>query len=119
MVDTTAAVSAAAVGEEEEEEVPMLLPVDTTEETQGTAVNAEEQKVPLTIVTGYLGAGKSTLLNAILQGEHGWKIAVILNEFGDSDNIEEGQSLAMHGADGQPFEEWVELKNGCLCCSVR
>lgn len=100
----------------DDEEVPTLLAEEVPIETEALST----KKVPLTIVTGYLGAGKSTLLNAILHGDHGWKIAVILNEFGESDGIEEGQSLALNsGDDGKPFEEWVELKNGCLCCSVR
>jgi predicted AAA+ superfamily ATPase len=45
--------------------------------------DAPQPKVPITIVTGYLGAGKTTLLNYILTAQHGKKIAVILNEFGD------------------------------------
>ncbi|QDS69371.1 hypothetical protein FKW77_004363 [Venturia effusa] len=73
-------------------------------------------KVPITIVTGYLGAGKTTLLNYILNERHGKKIAVILNEFGDSADIE--KSLTVN-KDGQQVEEWLELSNGCICCSVK
>ncbi|KAF2455039.1 CobW/HypB/UreG, nucleotide-binding domain-containing protein [Lineolata rhizophorae] len=73
-------------------------------------------KVPITIVTGYLGAGKTTLLNYILSARHGKKIAVILNEFGDSVDIE--KSLTVN-KDGQQVEEWLELANGCICCSVK
>ena len=57
-----------------DEEVPNLVADDN---------NALSSKVPITIVTGYLGAGKTTLLNYILTEQHGKKIAVILNEFGD------------------------------------
>ncbi|KAF2235579.1 cobW-domain-containing protein [Viridothelium virens] len=73
-------------------------------------------KVPITIVTGYLGAGKTTLLNYILNERHGKKIAVILNEFGDSADIEKSLTVSQ---EGQKVEEWLELANGCICCSVK
>jgi len=70
----------------------------------------------LTARSGYLGAGKTTLLNYILTQKHGHKIAVILNEFGDSADIE--KSLTVN-KDGQAAEEWLELANGCMCCTVK
>ncbi|KAI9704737.1 MAG: hypothetical protein M1836_006517 [Candelina mexicana] len=73
-------------------------------------------RVPITIVTGYLGAGKTTLLNYILKEQHGKKIAVILNEFGDSSDIEKALTI---NNNGQQVEEWLELANGCICCSVK
>ncbi|KAI1484706.1 CobW/HypB/UreG, nucleotide-binding domain-containing protein [Biscogniauxia mediterranea] len=73
-------------------------------------------KVPITIVTGYLGAGKTTLLNYILTARHGKKIAVIMNEFGDSLDIE--KSLTVNKG-GEQVEEWLEVGNGCICCSVK
>ncbi|KAI1268971.1 cobW-domain-containing protein [Xylariaceae sp. FL1019] len=73
-------------------------------------------KVPITIVTGYLGAGKTTLLNYILTARHGKKIAVIMNEFGDSVDIE--KSLTVNRG-GEQVEEWLEVGNGCMCCSVK
>ncbi|KAL1879363.1 hypothetical protein VTK73DRAFT_7094 [Phialemonium thermophilum] len=84
----------------------------------GNEIPEEERpvKVPITIVTGYLGAGKTTLLNYILTAEHGKKIAVIMNEFGDSLDIE--KSLTVN-KDGQSVEEWMEVGNGCICCSVK
>jgi len=67
--------------------------------------------VPVTILTGFLGAGKTTLLNRILKEDHGRKIAVIENEFGevgiDSEIIEKSD------------EQIVEMNNGCICCTVR
>jgi len=73
-------------------------------------------RVPITIVTGYLGAGKTTLLNYILTAQHGKKIAVIMNEFGDSLDIE--KSLTVNKGD-EKVEEWLEVGNGCICCSVK
>ena len=96
--------------------------------------------VPVTLITGFLGAGKSTLVNHILTDPgHGLRIAVILNELGAEAGIE-GPALAAGrrreladdggggGSDGEeavapealvPVEEWVELANGCLCCSAK
>lgn len=68
-------------------------------------------KVPVTILTGFLGAGKTTLLNRILSEEHGRRIAVIENEFGE---VGVDNELVI-GAD----EEVFEMNNGCICCTVR
>jgi len=75
-----------------------------------------DKKVPVTIITGQLGAGKTTLLTYILKVQHGKRIAVILNEFGAGSADE--KSLAV-GENGETFSEWLELRNGCLCCSVK
>ena len=69
------------------------------------------QKIPVTVLTGYLGAGKTTLLNRILSEPHGKKYAVIVNEFGE---IGIDNELIV-GAD----EEVFEMNNGCICCTVR
>src|SRR5438105_4188426 len=68
-------------------------------------------KVPVTVLTGYLGAGKTRLLNRILSEPHGQKYAVIVNEFGE---IGIDNELVV-GAD----EEVFEMNNGCICCTVR
>ncbi|MDB5945681.1 MAG: cobalamin synthesis protein [Ramlibacter sp.] len=69
------------------------------------------QRVPVTVLTGYLGAGKTTLLNRILREDHGRRYAVIVNEFGEI------------GIDGDLImstdEELFEMNNGCVCCTVR
>jgi G3E family GTPase len=69
------------------------------------------KKVPVTILTGFLGSGKTTLLNRILNEEHGKRIAVIENEYGE---IGIDQALVIN-AD----EEIFEMSNGCICCTVR
>ncbi|BET00388.1 Hypothetical protein NTJ_13199 [Nesidiocoris tenuis] len=71
---------------------------------------------PVTLITGHLGAGKTTLLNYILTEQHGKRIAVILNEFGEGSTMEKSLSV---GHNGKLYEEWLELRNGCLCCSVK
>jgi len=68
-------------------------------------------KIPVTVLTGFLGAGKTTLLNRILSEQHGQRIAVIENEFGE---IGIDQALVIN-AD----EEIFEMNNGCICCTVR
>ncbi|CAO3635090.1 unnamed protein product [Cunninghamella blakesleeana] len=70
----------------------------------------------LTSSKGFLGSGKTTLLNYILTEKHEKKIAVILNEFGESSDIEKSLSVNQEGG---LFEEWLELRNGCLCCTVK
>ena len=71
----------------------------------------QKDMVPVTILTGFLGAGKTTLLNRILKEDHGHRIAVIENEFGevgvDNEIIERSD------------EQIVEMNNGCICCTVR
>ncbi len=69
------------------------------------------QKVPVSILTGFLGSGKTTLLNRILTEEHGKRIAVIENEYGE---VGIDQALVID-AD----EEIFEMSNGCICCTVR
>ncbi len=73
-------------------------------------------KVPVTIVTGFLGAGKTTLIRQVLQGSHGRRLALIINEFGDVGV--DGDILRSCGIESCPEENIVELANGCLCCTV-
>nr|XP_054953072.1 zinc-regulated GTPase metalloprotein activator 1A-like isoform X6 [Pan paniscus] len=105
-----------AVGSaDEEEDCPELVPIETTqsEEEEKSGLGA---KIPVTIITGYLGAGKTTLLNYILTEQHSKRVTVILNEFGEGSVLE--KSLAVSQG-GELYEEWLELRNGCLCSSVK
>ena len=72
---------------------------------------ATHEKIPVTVLTGYLGAGKTTLLNRILSEPHGQKFAVIVNEFGE---IGIDNELVVNAE-----EEVFEMNNGCICCTVR
>jgi len=71
-----------------------------------------DEMVPVTILTGFLGAGKTTLLNRILKEQHGHRIAVIENEFGEAGIDNE---LLVQDAG----EQIIEMNNGCICCTVR
>lgn len=71
---------------------------------QGTAV-------PITILTGFLGAGKTTLMNRILNDDHGLKIAVLVNDFGEI-NIDAGLIVGIE-------DDMISLANGCICCQIR
>jgi len=73
-------------------------------------------KVPVTILTGFLGSGKTTLLNHILTQQHGKKIAVIENEFGD---VGIDDDLLKQNVKEHTGEDVVEMMNGCICCTVR
>jgi G3E family GTPase len=72
---------------------------------------SSDAPIPVTVLTGFLGAGKTTLLNRILTAQHGRKLAVIENEFGE---VGVDHQLVISGE-----EEIFEMNNGCICCSVR
>ena len=87
------------------------LPMPDAKSADAKSDAPQAEKIPVTVLTGYLGAGKTTLLNRILSEPHGKKYAVIVNEFGE---IGIDNDLVV-GAD----EEVFEMNNGCICCTVR
>lgn len=76
-----------------------------------TTTEPRDERVPVTVLTGFLGSGKTTLLNRILTENHGMRIAVIENEFGEV-GIDDALVLDAE-------EEIFEMNNGCICCTVR
>ena len=86
---------------------PVPAPVDAT----------PKAKVPVTILTGFLGSGKSTLLNYILREQQEMKIAVIMNEFSIAGAAIEKQLSV--SKEGKLVDDWIEMPNGCICCSAK
>ena len=74
------------------------------------------EKVPVTIITGFLGAGKTTLVRHLMQNPQGRRLAILVNEFGDLGI--DGDILKGCADANCPEDAIVELTNGCLCCTV-
>ncbi|KAG9440579.1 hypothetical protein H6P81_020744 [Aristolochia fimbriata] len=110
--------------EEDDENPPLAVEIgelgqqiSSSSELSITRRSEDGDTVGVTVITGYLGSGKSTLVNYILNAQHGKKIAVILNEFGEEIGVE--RAMINEGESGSLVEEWVELANGCVCCTVK
>ncbi len=84
--------------------------INITQSRTSNALEIPSQGLPVTIITGFLGSGKTTLLNHILSNNHGLKIAVLVNEFGDI-NIDSQLLVTV-------TEDMIELTNGCICCTI-
>lgn len=112
--------------EDDEESPPLAVhigessaagPSESSRDSENVHGLTAAAPVGVTVITGYLGAGKSTLVNYVLNGQHGKRIAVILNEFGEEIGVE--RAMINEGKGGAIIEEWVELANGCVCCTVK
>ena len=94
-----------------------LVRADATEDEAAIDRDSVDTRIPVTVLTGFLGSGKTTLLNRILTADHGHRIAVIENEFGE---IDIDSDLVSIKEDLNPEEEQIMmLNNGCICCTVR
>lgn len=104
--------------EDDDIDVPTAVEYSYPERSTGSeSAHRQQHPVGITVITGYLGSGKSTLVNYVLNAKHGKKIAVILNEFGEEIGVE--RAMINEGDGGALIEEWVELANGCVCCTVK
>lgn len=92
-----------------------LIVEDATNTTETETETEIDRKIPITIITGYLGSGKLTLLQHISQVSNK-RLAIILNEFGDSSAIEKSVTIQNQS---EAVQEWLDLGNGCLCCTVK
>lgn len=79
-------------------------------------MNALNEKIPATVITGFLGAGKTTMIRHLLENANGRRIALVINEFGDVGV--DGEILKACGSNACGDEDIVELSNGCICCTV-
>lgn len=98
-------------------QVPVESALVISDELNDISIDEPLRKIPITIITGYLGSGKSTLLEMI--GKNSKKrLAIILNEFGDSSSIEKAVTVK-DTQTNESVQEWLDLGNGCLCCTVK
>ncbi|TQD89307.1 hypothetical protein C1H46_025156 [Malus baccata] len=109
--------------EDDEEAPPLAIEIDqplgpySQQQPNSSSHKDDDVLVGVTVITSYLGAGKSTLVNHILNSQHGKKIAVILNDFGEEIGVE--RAMINKGDGGALVEEWVELAKGGIFCIVK
>jgi len=119
--------------DEDDDEVPILVPavaiashIKSSPSSSSSSLQKEEEeedkveqevKLPVTLLSGFLGSGKTTLLNYLMRENHGKRIAIIENEFSEGLGIE--GMIAKSGLNGESLNDFFELNNGCICCTVK
>lgn len=103
-----------------EEMTPDLVPVCSSPSPIASSSIGERDgvKIPITILTGFLGAGKSTLLSRLIRERHGWRVAIIMNELGPSAEVDRA-IIHEKVTTIDRNSEWLQLENGCLCCTAK
>lgn len=111
----------AVFSDSDDDEAPILVNLQAAkvvEQQEETDVREPPPPCPVTILSGFLGSGKTTLIQFILQSpDHGKRIAVIENEFGEGLSVE--SIIARDGANQDNLTDLIELPNGCICCTVK
>ncbi len=112
--------------DDDDDEAPILVDMATrAQPSEDIAATNEDDTMeellppcPVTILSGFLGSGKTTLIQYILKShDHGKRIAVIENEFGEGLAVE--TMIARDGLNSDSLQEFIELPNGCMCCTVK
>ncbi|EEB05899.1 CobW/HypB/UreG nucleotide binding domain-containing protein [Schizosaccharomyces japonicus yFS275] len=102
----------------EDDECPELV---FSDELEGAELDKKDKavssRVPITLLAGFLGSGKTSLLKDILVNGKGRKIAVLMNEVGETGELE--RSLMSDLGGEELYDEWINLANGCMCCTVK
>lgn len=102
-----------------EEMIPELVPACSPPSSVSSAlIGGGGAKIPVTILTGFLGAGKSTLLSRLIRERHGWRVAIIINELGPSAEVDRA-IIQERVTTIDRNSEWLQLENGCLCCTAK
>ena len=97
--------------------MPDLVPIATPASSSVRKSKEHPSSVPVSIISGFLGSGKTTFVSHVLQNAENLKVAVIMNELAE-DTLGIDQNMVLT-AQGEKYEDWLELRNGCVCCAVK